>query len=286
MAATIEGKPAAEWLRAAKERQAKGQYDETGAREAVQRMQGRVMPEYDNKGQIVRGGVGKTYNAKPVPAAPKPKAEPAKAAASPASTAGWNREGWPKTTPPGQPGYKAPEAARKVAEMPKPQTYASAPKAKPAQAPAKPAGISMTQAQREGQERIAKAKVMIDEHLKNTQPKPYVGVKERLEKRYKEIDEESNAEKANKARQRRMDERAATPGPVAAAKGVGTMAADVGGGIASAAKAAKKAVGRQYAGLGSYAASQMEKGKRFYSGVGKWLTGDPEAKKRLAESAK
>lgn len=274
MAATIEGKPAAEWLRAAKERQAKGQYDETGAREAVQRMQGRVMPEYDNRGQIVRGGVGKTYNAKPVPAAPKPKAEPAKAAASQASTAGWNREGWPKTTPPGQPGYKAPEAARKVAEMPKPQTYASAPKAKPAQAPAKPA------AKNEGQERIAKAKAMVAEFTRDMPdrreaPKPAATANEQ-----RRIDAEE------KARKRRMDERAATPGPVAAAKGVGTMAADVGGGIASAAKAAKKAVGRQYAGLGSYAASQMEKGKRFYSGVGKWLTGDPEAKKRLAESAK
>jgi hypothetical protein len=130
--ATIENKPAAEWIRAAKERQAKGQFDETGAREAVQRAQGQAMPDYDAKGQIVRGPSGRTYNYKPTPAKPaKPEA--------------------PKP---------APEPARQVASMPKPADHASP--AKPAPAPAKksetkPAMVAATYTERTKKAGISKA---------------------------------------------------------------------------------------------------------------------------------
>jgi hypothetical protein len=99
MAFTIEGKSGTEWLKAAKARQAKGQYDDTGAREAIQRMQGRRMPEYDKNGQRVIGGSGTTYNYQP----PAKKAEPAKPAPKP--------------------------EARQTAAMPKPASHASPAKA-------------------------------------------------------------------------------------------------------------------------------------------------------------
>lgn len=114
--ATIEGKPAAQWFKETKARQAKGQFDDKGAREAMQRMQGREMPEYDNQGRIVIGGSGGKYRYQPPPSKPLPT----KASQPP---------------PPAKP-----EPARQVAATPKPQAQAtaSASKASP-QTPAKPA---------------------------------------------------------------------------------------------------------------------------------------------------
>jgi hypothetical protein len=257
--ATIENKPAAEWIRAAKERQAKGQFDETGAREAVQRAQGQAMPDYDAKGQIVRGPSGRTYNYKPTPA------KPAK----------------PETPKP------APEPARQVAAKPKPADHASP--AKPAPAPAKksetkPAPVAKT-ASEEGQERIANAKRMIAEHLAtsrgNLERDIEIG-RWKIEADAKQAEENRIAREA----ERKRDIAAATPGPVKMAQGAGILASRAGSGIAAAAKAAKRTVGGSYSRLGTYIGNEVEKGRKFYGGVGKWLTGDPEAKKRLAASAK
>lgn len=100
MAFTINGKSGTDYLAAAKARQAKGQFDETGAREAIARIQGRQMPEYDKTGQRVIGGSGGSYNYQP----PARKPEAAKPA--------------PK-----------PEPARQTAAMPKPASHASQAKA-------------------------------------------------------------------------------------------------------------------------------------------------------------
>lgn len=270
--ATIEGKPAAEWIRAAKERQAKGQFDETGARDAVQRMQGRAMPDYDAKGQIVRGPSGRTYNYKPTPAkpinpeSPKPAPEPARQVAA-----------TPKPQDHASPAKPAPKPAA-------PTPKAAAKPAAPAPKPAAPAPRAKT-ASEEGQERIAAAKKMISEHLATSRSD---SERQREISNWKIVADWRQNEENRPARlaQLRRDYRLAKPGPIRVLETIGEATLKVGGGIASAAKAARRYVGKQYSDLGEYAANEAEKSKKFYSGVGKWITGDPEAKKRLSQAAK
>ncbi len=126
--ATINGRNASDWIKSAKERQAKGEFDETGAREARQRMQGRQMPEYDKQGQTVIGGSGRTYNF-PVPAK-KPEAKPA---------------------------TKPAEPARQVAATPKPENHASPAKAPEPAKKAEPMKSVPDYNQRKQQTGIAKA---------------------------------------------------------------------------------------------------------------------------------
>jgi hypothetical protein len=182
-----------------------------------------------------------------------------------------------------------PEPARQVAAMPKAEDHASP--AKPAAKAAAPAPKSAAPAPRaktaseEGQERIAAAKKMISEHLATSRSDS---------ERQQEIsnwkiraDWRQNEEnRPARLAQLRRDYRLATPGPIRVLETIGEATLKVGGGIASAAKAARRHVGKSYSDLGKYAASEAEKGKRFYAGVGKWITGDPEAKKRLAAGAK
>lgn len=134
---TINGRNASDWIKSAKERQAKGQFDETGAREARQRMQGRQMPEYDKQGQTVIGGSGRTYNF-PVPAKapakPTPAAEPAP-----------KRE-----TPPSEP-------KQIMASAPKPESHASPAKAAEPAKRAEPMKAVPNYTERKQQTGIAKA---------------------------------------------------------------------------------------------------------------------------------
>ena len=182
-----------------------------------------------------------------------------------------------------------PEPARQVAAAPKPQDHASPAKpaakpAAPAPKPAAPAPRAKT-AEEEGQERIAAAKKMISEHLATSRPDSE-RQKEIAETKAKADAKQEAENKIAREAQRKRDIYEATPGPVKLAQGAGILASRAGGGIASAAKAARRYVGKQYSDLGKYAANEAEKGKRFYAGVGKWITGDPEAKKRLAAEAK
>lgn len=182
-----------------------------------------------------------------------------------------------------------PEPARQVAATPKPQDHASpakpAPKpAAPAPKPAEPAPRAKT-ASEEGQERIAAAKRMISEHLATSRSESE-RQREIAETKAKADAKQEAENKIAREAERRRDIAAATPGPVKMAQGAGILASRAGSGIASAAKAARRYVGKQYSDLGKYAANEAEKGRKFYGGVGKWLTGDPEAKKRLAASAK
>jgi hypothetical protein len=166
-----------------------------------------------------------------------------------------------------------PEPARQTAAMPKPANHASPAKAaEPAKkvAAAKPTPRPKT-SEEEGRERIEAAKKMIADYRPEK-----VEIKEAPKG-----PSEAEAKAAESARQRRLDERAATPGPVAIARGLGTMGAGAATGIAKATKEALKSTGRQYSGLAKYAGSEMEKGKRMYAGIGRWLGGDPDAKKRL-----
>jgi hypothetical protein len=169
-----------------------------------------------------------------------------------------------------------PEPARQVASMPKPAGHASPAKAaEPKKAePAKPAPRAKT-SEEEGRERIEAAKKMVADYRPEK-----VEIKEAPKG-----PSEAEAKAAEAARQRRLDERAATPGPVAIARGLGSMGAGAATGIAKATKEALKSTGRRYSGLAKYAGSEMEKGKRMYSGIGRWITGDPEARRRL-QSAK
>ena len=182
-----------------------------------------------------------------------------------------------------------PEPARQVAAMPKAEDHASPAKpaakpAAPAPKPAAPAPRAKT-AEEEGQERIAAAKKMISEHLATSRPDSE-RQKEIAETKAKADAKQEAENKIAREAQRKRDIYEATPGPVKLAQGAGILASRAGGGIASAAKAARRYVGKQYSDLGKYAANEAEKGKRFYAGVGKWITGDPEAKKRLAAGAK
>lgn len=181
----------------------------------------------------------------------------------------------------------APEPARQVAAMPKPADHASP--AKPAPAPAKkpeakPAPVAKT-ASEEGQERIANAKRMIAEHLATSRPESE-RQREIAETKAKADAKQEAENKIAREAERKRDIAAATPGPVKMAQGAGILASRAGSGIAAAAKAAKRTVGGSYSRLGTYIGHEVEKGRKFYGGVGKWLTGDPEAKKRLAQSAK
>jgi hypothetical protein len=78
--ATIEGRNASDWIKSAKERQAKGQFDETGANEARQAVNNREIPR-------APGGVRGIYAFRPIKDKPAPKpapkpAEPARQVAS------------------------------------------------------------------------------------------------------------------------------------------------------------------------------------------------------------
>ncbi len=216
------------------------------------------MPDYDAKGQIVRGPSGRTYNYKPTPS--KPEASAPKPAPKPAPE-------------------PAPEPAKQVAASP----------AKPSPAPAKkpeakPAPVAKT-AEEEGQERTAAAKRMIAEHLATSRPESE-RQREIAETKAKADAKQEADNKIAREAERKRDIAAATPGPVKMAQGAGILASRAGSGIAAAAKAAKRTVGGSYSRLGTYIGNEVEKGRKFYGVVGKWLTGDPEAKKRLAASAK
>lgn len=305
------------------------------------------MPDYDAKGQIVRGPSGRTYNYKPTPSkpeasAPKPAPEPAKqVAASPAKPAPvtakkpeakpapvvktaqptfsvsdliknpLNEKGYFDVTP-GQPvnnyagAYEGtmlaakrekslmkvlpPEYAAKTAQykmwhdvLQRDDPWGLKKTPAPTQE-AKPAPVAKT-AEEEGQERIAAAKRMIAEHLATRRPESE-RQREIAETKAKADAKQEAENKIAREAEHKRDIAAATPGPVKLAQGAGILASKAGSGIAAAAKAAKRTVGGSYSRLGTYIGNEVEKGRKFYGGVGKWLTGDPEAKKRLAASAK
>lgn len=181
----------------------------------------------------------------------------------------------------------APEPARQVASMPKAADYASP--AKPAPAPAKkpeakPAPVAKT-AEEEGQERIAYAKRMIADHMKDSEIRDLYRKRDIKNWQVGVDIERDRFEREKSETERKRDLRAARPGVVKVMDGAETMAKFAGSGIAAAAKAAKRTVEGSYSRLGTYIGNEVEKGRKFYGGVGKWLTGDPEAKKRLAAAA-
>ena len=104
--ATIEGRNASDWIKSAKERQSRGEFDETGANEARQAVNGREIPRTE-------GGVRGIYAFRPTKdrPAPRPATNPTPA---------------PRPAPrPAEQIAKAPEPARKEAAMPKPEKHAS-----------------------------------------------------------------------------------------------------------------------------------------------------------------
>lgn len=96
--ATIEGRNASDWIKSAKERQSRGEFDETGANQARQAVNGREIPRTE-------GGVRGIYAFRPTKDKPAPKPAPAPRSAEQIA--------------------KAPEPARKEAAMPKAETHAS-----------------------------------------------------------------------------------------------------------------------------------------------------------------
>jgi hypothetical protein len=249
-----DGTSLADYNKAARERQARGEFDEAGAREAIDRVRGRQTQAYSSRGEMMPGQSGGAFNP---PKPPPPAKKPAQAVAKPA------------------------EPARQVAAMPKSQDHASP--AKPAVASAAPSPAAKPAdsrpphkiAEDEGRARIAQAQAML-KNWKNDDA-ANASARAKADEEYNEKQETARAEAKEgqekyRQAQRRLDERAATPGPIKAAKAVGE---GVGAGLKGLYHTA-----RGTANLGAAAAKPVAK-----AGY-RWLTGDPEAKKRLANAQK
>ena len=112
--ATIEGRNASDWIKSAKERQSRGEFDETGANEARQAVNGREIPRTE-------GGVRGIYAFRPTKDRPAPKP-----ATKPATNPAPNPTPAPRPAPrPAEQIAKAPEPVRKEAAMPKSETHSS-----------------------------------------------------------------------------------------------------------------------------------------------------------------
>lgn len=266
-----DGTSLADYNKAARERQSRGEYDETGAREAIERVRGRQTQAYSSRGEMMPGQSGGAFNP---PKPPPPAKKPAQAVAKPAEPAR-QVAAMPKSQDHASPAKPEMDYGKMIADnekLLKESRAASAPRPRPLPSPSDTSRERVKEWQK---------KMVVKREENNAGMSRNRAEKDAAERavKLKEESQKAEHELSERRRQREADEIAATPGPIKVAKAVGQSYTAGLKGLYHAAKGTAK--------MGASAAkSVVEVNRDVYKPIYRWLTGDPEAKKRLANARK